>query len=121
MTNWRAVLIGFVAHLVFGLVAMLLPGIGHLAAGLLGGFVAGYIAGGSLGSGAWHGLLAGSLGGIIIAGMVAFVVTVLGTVGLGPLGPFLGGATFFGAIALALFFAIDSAIGGLLGAAVSDN
>lgn len=121
MTNWRAVFIGFVVELLVSLLAVAAPGIGHAAAGLIGGFVAGYVAGGSLGSGAWHGLLAGSLGGIVLAVIVALGVTVIGTAGAGPLGPILGGATFLIAIAIAVLFALDSAIGGLIGAVLSPN
>lgn len=121
MTNWRAVLIGFFVEVVLGVIATIAPGIGHAAAGLVGGFVAGYIAGGSLGSGAWHGLLAGALGGIVVSVFLAIVVTLIGSIGLGPLGPLLGGATFLLAITVATLFALDSAIGGVVGAAVSDN
>jgi hypothetical protein len=121
MTNWRAVLVGFGVEVLLGLLATVAPGIGHAAAGLIGGFVAGYLAGGSLGSGAWHGLLAGSLGGIVLAVFVALGVTLVGSVGAGPLGPILGGATFLLAIAVAFFFAIDSAIGGLVGAILATD
>ncbi|MFW6331343.1 MAG: DUF5518 domain-containing protein, partial [Gemmatimonadota bacterium] len=72
-----------------------------------------------LGSGAWHGLLAGALGGIVIAVFLAIAVTLVGSIGAGPLGPLLGGATFLFALAIAVLFALDSAIGGLIGAAIS--
>ncbi|WP_050047659.1 DUF5518 domain-containing protein [Halanaeroarchaeum sulfurireducens] len=121
MTNWRAVLIGFGVEVGLGLVAILLPGIGHAAAGLIGGFVAGYIAGGSLGSGAWHGLLAGALGGIVIAVFLAATVTLVGSIGAGPLGPVLGGATLLIALGVALLLALDSALGGLVGAALASD
>ena len=52
MTDWRAVGIGFAVAVVIGLFAFAIPGIGHAAAGLVGGFVAGYLAGGGLGNGA---------------------------------------------------------------------
>lgn len=115
MTNWRAVLIGFVVEIVLGVVGLLLPGIGQLAAGLIGGFVAGYIAKAGLGGGAWHGLLAGSIGGIILAIFLTIAVTIIGTIGLGPFGPLLGSFTFLAAIMVAILFAIDSAIGGAIG------
>ncbi len=112
MTNWRAVGIGFLVEIVVGVFAFALPGIGHAAAGLLGGFVAGWIAGGGIGSGAWHGLLAGSIGGIVIAILVAIGATLLGTIGAGPLGIFIGMGTFAVAVGAAVILAIDSAIGG---------
>ena len=37
MTDWRAVGIGFLVHVLLGLIGFALPGIGHLAAGLIGG------------------------------------------------------------------------------------
>ena len=115
MTNWRAVGIGFVVQVVVGLFAFAIPGVGHVAAGLIGGFAAGYVAGGGLFSGGWHGLLAGAIGGILIGVLLAIVITILGTIGLGPLGPFVGGATFVIALTVAFIQAIDSAIGGLFG------
>ncbi|WP_199242299.1 DUF5518 domain-containing protein, partial [Halorubrum sp. SD626R] len=49
MTNWRAVGYGFVVMIVAGLLATFAPIVGHVGAGLIGGFVAGYVAGGGLG------------------------------------------------------------------------
>ncbi|MFC6729388.1 DUF5518 domain-containing protein, partial [Natronoarchaeum mannanilyticum] len=49
MTNWRAAVVGFLVITVLGAVGVVVPGLGQLAAGLIGGFVAGYMAGGSLG------------------------------------------------------------------------
>lgn len=121
MTQWRAVLVGFAVEMLLALLAIVAPGIGHAAAGLIGGFVAGYIAGGSPGSGAWHGLLAGSLGGIVLAVFVGLGAMIIGTAGAGPLGPILGGATFLIALVVAVLFALDSAIGGFVGAAISSN
>ncbi|MDL0126884.1 DUF5518 domain-containing protein, partial [Halobacterium salinarum] len=51
MVNWRAVLTGFGVSFVLGVFAFALPGIGHAAAGLVGGFVAGWMAD----DGAWSG------------------------------------------------------------------
>ena len=48
MTDWRAVGIGFLVSVVAGIVAFVLPVIGHVGAGLLGGFAAGYVAGGGI-------------------------------------------------------------------------
>jgi hypothetical protein len=115
MTNWRAVGIGFVIEIVIGIFAFALPGIGHAAAGLIGGFVAGWIAGGGLGNGAWHGLLAGSIGGIVIAVLVALGATLLGTLGTGPFGVFIGMGTFAVALGVAVILALDSAIAGAIG------
>lgn len=120
MTNWRAVLVGFGVEVLLGILAFGAPGIGHAAAGLIGGFVAGYMAGGSLGSGAWHGLLAGALGGIVVTVFLAIAVTVVGSIGAGPLGPLLGGATVIVGLTFAVLFALDSALGGLVGAALKE-
>ena len=48
MTDWRAVGYGFVVMLIAGLLATFVPVVGHIGAGLLGGFVSGYLAGGGL-------------------------------------------------------------------------
>ncbi|WP_135533810.1 DUF5518 domain-containing protein [Halostella pelagica] len=119
--NWRAVITGFLVEIVAGLFALAAPGVGHAAAGLVGGFIAGYMAGGGLLSGAWHGLLAGSLGGIVLAITFGFGATVVGTIGLGPLGPFVGGAVFFVALAIAVLMALDSALAGAVGGVLGDS
>ncbi|NHN48162.1 DUF5518 domain-containing protein [Halostella sp. JP-L12] len=119
--NWRAVVTGFLVEIVAGLFALAMPGVGHAVAGLIGGFVAGYIAGGGLVSGAWHGLVAGSLGGLVLAAAFGLGTTLIGTVGLGPLGPFLGGAVFFVALAIAVLMALDSALAGALGGILGDS
>ena len=122
MTNWRAVLVGFLVATVLGLFGLALPGIGQLAAGLIGGFVAGYMAGGGLGSGFWHGLLAGALGGILGGLLIALVVGVAGWA-FGPLGAAVSGAAGFGiftvAVGLSLVMALESAIAGALGGALN--
>src|SRR5699024_6917911 len=92
MTNWRAVGIGFVVHIILGIIGAPI-GIGPFVAGLISGFVAGYIAGGSFFNGAWHGLLGGSIGGIVLAVVLGVVVGVAGLT-LGPLGGLLGGGVF---------------------------
>jgi hypothetical protein len=73
------------------------------------------MAGGGLVSGAWHGLLAGSLGGLLLAVIFGFGTTLVGTVGLGPFGPILGGAVFFVALSIAVLMALDSALAGAVG------
>lgn len=121
MVNWKAVGIGFLVEVVVGVFAIGLPGIGHMAAGLFGGFVAGYLAGGSLLRGLWHGLLAGALGGLIIAVILGLTITLLGGIGLGPLGSFIGVSVFFVIVVIAFLLALDSAIGGIIGAFFSNN
>jgi hypothetical protein len=119
--NWRAVVTGFLVEVVAGLFALALLGVGHAVAGLIGGFVAGYMAGGGLLSGGWHGLVAGSLGGLVLAAAFGLGTTVVGTLGLGPLGPFLGGAVFFVALAIAVLMALDSALAGAVGGVFGDS
>ncbi|MFC4439607.1 MULTISPECIES: DUF5518 domain-containing protein [Natrialbaceae] len=118
MTNWRAVIIGFLVATVLGIVGLALPGIGQLAAGLIGGFVAGYIAGGGLGSGFWHGLLAGALGGIVGGLLLALVVGVAGWAG-GPIGGAITGIAGLGIFAIAVIvsfiMALESAVAGAIG------
>lgn len=120
MTNWRAVLIGFAIEIVLGVVAFTLPGIGHAAAGLIGGFAAGWIAGGGIANGAWHGFLAGALGGLLVAFFVVLFGFVLTATGLVPAGILGIGVGLFALVAFALL-AIDSAIAGALGGWLSNN
>lgn len=115
MTDWRAVGIGFLVQLVLGVFAFAIPGLGHVGAGLIGGFVAGYLAGGGLLRGAWHGTLAGAIGGLVVAVLLAGLVTFVGSIGLGPLGALAGGGVFVLVAVTALLLAIDSAIGGAVG------
>ncbi len=124
MTNWRAVIIGFLVTTVLGLLGFALPGIGQLAAGLVGGFVAGYLAGGGLGRGFWHGLLSGAVGGIVLGLLLGIVVAIVGWAG-GPAGGLLGGIAgigIFGAAVLVSFIlAIESAIAGAIGGVFNDG
>lgn len=115
MTNWSAVIAGFITWLVVGAIGLTIPGLGQLTAGLLAGFLAGYMASGGFGRGAWHGLLAGSLAGIIFAVILGLGISVVAAPGLGPLAPFLGGGAFFVAVALALIFGLESALAGGIG------
>ncbi|USZ69305.1 DUF5518 domain-containing protein [Halorussus salilacus] len=121
MTNWYAVGVGFVVELLVGAIGVVLPGLGQLTAGLLGGFVAGYLAGGGFGRGAWHGLLAGALGGIVLAVVFGLAVGALGTVGLGPLGPLLGGSVFLVGAVLALAMGLESALAGAVGGWIANE
>jgi hypothetical protein len=119
MTNWRAVGIGFLIELVLSIVLVVVPGLGQLAAALIGGFAAGYVAGGGLTSGFWHGLLAGALGGILVAVIIGlFGSAVLGLGGGGAGVAFGLGVTLF-AIAVFFLISIPSAVAGIVGSAVS--
>ncbi|WP_256393576.1 DUF5518 domain-containing protein [Natronoarchaeum rubrum] len=124
MTNWRAAVVGFLVITVLGAVGIVVPGLGQLTAGLVGGFVAGYMAGGSLSSGAWHGLVAGSLGGIVAAVVLWFGLTVLGFVG-GPVGAAIGSlgglVLALAVIAFSMIVALESAVAGAIGAAVAGD
>ncbi|WP_336035304.1 DUF5518 domain-containing protein [Halobacterium yunchengense] len=114
MVNWRAVLVGFAVQFVLGVFAFAIPGVGHAAAGLIGGFVAGWLADDGLWSGAVHGLLAGALGGLVVAFFVllfGFVLTATGFVAGGVLG--FGVAVF--ALVAFLLLAVDSAVAGAVG------
>lgn len=115
MTDWKAVGVGFVIALVFGAIGgLIIPGVAHIGAGFIGGFAAGYLAGG-VWSGAWHGLLAGAIGGVALAIVFGVLVTVLGSLGLGPLGPIVGGSVFLLGVFLAVILALDSALAGAIG------
>jgi hypothetical protein len=120
MTDWRAVLTGFVVQVAVGVLGAPL-GFGPLVAGLFGGFVAGWIVGGGLARGAWHGLLAGSLGGLVVALLLWFLVTVVGVVGLGfgglpgvGIGVGVGVGVLVLAVAGALVAGVESAFAGAL-------
>ena len=121
MTNWYAVAVGFAVMTIIGVVGLAIPGLGQLTAGLVGGFVGGYVAAGSAGRGAWHGLLAGSVGGIFLAVVLGVAVGALGTVGLGPLGPLLGGSIFTVGVVLALVMGLESALAGAVGAWITEE
>ena len=121
MTNWRAVGWGFLTFLVVAVLGSAVPVVGQLGAGVLGGLVAGYLAGGGLWNGAVHGAIAGSLTGIAYALLFAFFGSLLG-LAAGPLGGLLGGAgVFVLGLFVTLVFALDSAIAGAVGAAVSNR
>jgi hypothetical protein len=124
MTNWRAVGIGLVVELFLGVVGLLLPGIGQFVAGLVGGFVAGYIASTRIRSGAWHGLLAGSLGGFLLALPVGVLVGVA-SIGIGltdQLGSLIAGiGTTIFVVLVAVVLGANSALGGAIGSFVKDK
>ena len=121
MTRWRAVGAGFAVELFAGLVAFLAPGIGHLFAGFVGGLVAGYLCRSTLKSGIWHGLLAGGIGGFLVAVplglIVGWVITGLGLTGIA--GGVYASVGMTGFVLIAAFLlAVDSAIGGGVGVIV---
>ena len=78
--------------------------------------MAGYLAGGGLGRGFWHGLLAGSIGGIAVGILLAIAVGAFG-LALGPIGPLLGAGVLVAVVLVALFLGLESAIAGATGAA----
>lgn len=119
MVNWIAVLYGVVTGTVIGLASGLglpfteatVPVIGQGITGLIAGGVAGYAAHGGLASGALHGVLATTIGGLV----VAVVLLVLGTLTLGVLG--FGVALTFLVVVLAngVPGAVGGAVGGIVG------
>lgn len=119
MVNWRAVLVGFLVELVLGSIGAVVPGIGQVAAAVIGGFVAGIIAKGSIGNGAWHGLLAGAIGGVAIVLVIGVLGTALLGIGGGPGGAVFGlGLTTF-LVVVWFLVSLPSAVGGAIGAAVA--
>jgi len=116
MTNWKAVITGFLVILLAGVVGAPL-GVGPFVAGLIGGFVGGYMAGGGFVSGGWHGLLAGSVGGILLSVALAVLVTVL-TIFTGPLALIGGAGVLVFGVANTFLAAAESAVAGAVGAAI---
>ena len=111
MTDWRAVGWGFLVLLVVAIFGAGIPILGQIGAGLVGGFVAGYVGGGGLARGAWHGLLAGSITGIVFTALLALGGGLL----TGPVGPIVGGGILVVGLVATLLFAVDSAIAGAIG------
>lgn len=118
MTNWRAVGIGFLIELFLGIVGLLVPGIGQLVAGLIGGFVAGYLGSTTVRGGLWHGLLAGSLGGFFIAIPVGILVAVA-SIEIGLTTQFwsliAGVGVTMVTLLVAVVLGVNSAVGGAIG------
>jgi hypothetical protein len=115
MVNWRAVAYGIITAFVVGLISGLglpftdatMPVVGTGITGLLAGGVAGYYSGERMSGGALHGLLATTIGGII----VALVLTALGALAAGLVG-FGAGVAF---LLLVLASGIPGAVGGAIG------
>lgn len=118
MVNWMAVLYGIIAAFVIGLISGLglpftdatLPVIGSGVTGLVAGAVAGYYARAGMASGALHGLLATTIGGIL----VGLVLLVLGTLAAGLGGFGVGVALLLLIVASGIPGAIGGAIGGMV-------
>lgn len=74
VVNWRAVGIGFVVTLVIGLVGgfavpytdITIPALSWGVVGLVGGAVAGYVAGGGVLNGSVNGILATTIGALVV-------------------------------------------------------
>ncbi|MFC3478088.1 DUF5518 domain-containing protein [Halobacterium litoreum] len=114
MVKWRAVFAGFAVQFVLGVFAFAIPGVGHAAAGLLGGFTAGWLAKEGVWGGAVNGLLAGALGGLVVASFLVLASLVVSATGLVPAGLLgLGVAAF--SVVVFLLLAVDSAIAGAIG------
>jgi hypothetical protein len=75
--------------------------------------------GGSLGNGAWHGLLAGALGGLVLAVLIGVVATTVLSVAGGPGGAVLGFTGFALFVVIWLIVSLPSAVGGAIGAAIA--
>ena len=119
MVKWIAVLYGVLTGVVIGLASGLglpfteatVPVVGQGVTGLIAGGVAGYAAHGGFVSGALHGVLATTIGGLV----VAVVLLVLGVLTLGLLG--FGVAVTFLVVVLAngIPGAVGGAVGGVIG------
>lgn len=114
--NWKAIVIGFVVTIAFGIMGGLIVAGTELTslatswaiAGVVGGLVAGYIVGETVSTGAIHGGIATVLGSLITLAIVTF--TTLLFAGVVPtFGVLVGG------LLLLAFHAIPGALGGAIG------
>jgi|APHM01.1.fsa_nt_gi hypothetical protein len=118
MTDWLAVGAGVVAGLVAGVVFSVVPGLGGIAAGLVAGGTAGMFTTGSTGEGAWNGLLAGMAWALAGAALM-LVFSGVSLLTLQPMGALAGVGSAGLIVVLGAVTAVDSAIGGAVGAALS--
>lgn len=126
MTSWYAVGVGLVVLVIAGVVGVLIPGLGQLGAVLLGGATAGYVVGG-LRRGFWHGLLAGTIPGLAVAGAITVAVLIadfafhpigmlLGVIGLDSIGSLFTVSAYGILLALTFaLFALTGGVGGVIG------
>lgn len=115
MTDWRSVGIGFVLQVVFGIVAFAFPGIGTIIAGFLAGVISGYITRRGTTSGAWHALLSGALGGVVVAILAGIALSVVGLTFNSLIALVGGGGVLIVGVLISVLTAIPSAIGGAVG------
>lgn len=115
MVNTRAILYGFLTSVIIGILSGVglpftdaaLPTIGAGLSGLLAGGVAGYVNNRGSISNALHGVVATSLGAVL----VVLILAVLGTLATG----FLGLGVLLTGTVLILVTAIPGLIGGIVG------
>lgn len=116
MTDWRSVGIGFVLQVVFGIIAFAFLGVGTAIAGFLAGLISAYLTNPDARAGAWHSLLSGALGGIIIATIAGIAISLLGfALGSSELGALFGGSVVAIGVVVAFLTAIPSSVGGAIG------
>lgn len=120
MTDWRSVGIGFVLQVVFGIIAFAFLGVGNVIAGFLAGLVSAYLTNDGARAGAWHSLLSGALGGIIVAIIAGIAISLLGfALGSSGLGALFGGSVVAIGVLIAFLTAIPSSVGGAIGGNIS--
>ncbi|WP_160135326.1 DUF5518 domain-containing protein [Halococcus salsus] len=120
MTDWRSVGIGFGFQVVFGVVAFALPGLGTIIAGFLAGLISAYLTNNGAREGAWHSLLSGALGGVIVAVLAGIAISLLGLAfGSSGLWALFGGGVVAVGVVIAFLTAIPSAVGGAIGGSVN--
>ena len=111
--------VGFIITVVLGII---FPGVGHIFGGFIGGLIAGLIARGIIG-GAIAGFLAGVFSAIVLAILAFLGFVFFGGITYGFLGALFGGISRFSTgiivLILGVLATVVSAIGGLIGGAVT--